>query len=295
MPTDDIAEYYRQRWAIPRSTRRHDFRDWRKENMRLSNELPNTNIQYSLATAFDTARLIPAASSSSWSVSDVSVSQVSLLTRRTGVTISGATSDGDSRDTEVATGKFKLTLTETTWDNGERDIQATDRHDSPAIVDSLIRRLRIGIYDSPLQDQLSYMELRLARPGTNGRATITKTSPAEIENVLGKPLDELLPRSMGIIVGTRAELFRDDSRRRNELCAVFPKSDAQTPVRIWVVTRLLSYIASPAGQAHNGKAIKATKSMAKRKAPPGRSKSSTRKTTTSVKTKRKSTNTRKTR
>jgi hypothetical protein len=39
-PLEDIASHFRTRWAIPRAERRPEYRDWSRESMRLSTQLP---------------------------------------------------------------------------------------------------------------------------------------------------------------------------------------------------------------------------------------------------------------
>jgi hypothetical protein len=244
MPSDDIADYYRLRWAIPRSERRQEFKSWSKDGIRLSNQLPSANIQYSLASAFDRAPLITKQESSTWPIGEVDADTSTTVVNQQGSSISGAVCAGTSRITEIRHESISLKIADTEWTNGERDIQAIDRMESPGTIDSLIKRLRIGIYGSPLHEELVYMELRVALSDPSGRAILRKLKLAELESLLKVSFRDLLPRSRGILVGTREELFEDESRRRSELCVMFPKSDHQTPIRVWVIARLLTFLAS---------------------------------------------------
>lgn len=283
MPSDDIADYYRWRWAIPRSERRQEFKSWSRDGMRLSNQLPSANIQYSLASAFDRAPLITKQESSMWSVGEVAADTSTTVVNQQGLSISGAVCDGTSRITEIRHGSISLKLGDTEWTNGERDIQAIDRMDSPGTIDSLIKRLRIGIYGSPLHEELVFMELRVALSDSSGRAILRKLKLTEIEGLLGVSLRDLLPRSKGILVGTREELFEDESRRRSELCVMFPKSDQQTPIRVWVISRLLTFLASQENSLTQGprsrkkRTKRATNRRFPKKARPARGKRSRRK------------------
>jgi hypothetical protein len=240
MPIEEVSHYFRERWAIPRAQRKPDYLNWKRENMRLSNELPDANIQYSLTDAFGSATLLPERTTRTWSIDDVAVVESPEILPVNGTTISGAQSSGTATVSQLEFEKTRITLHHTKWENGEQDIQAVDRHDSPPNTDSLIRRLRIGIYPSPLHEHLNFMELRVAAPGENGRATVKKLSQSDLERLLGHPLDHYFPRSKRIILGTRAELFRDDSRRRTELCLAYPNTDNQIPVLVWTVTRLFA-------------------------------------------------------
>jgi hypothetical protein len=244
MPSDDIADYYRWRWAIPRSERRQEFKSWSKDGIRLSNQLPSANIQYSLASAFDRAPLITKQEASTWSIGEVAADTSTTVVNQQGSSISGAVCEGTSRITEIRHGSISLKIGDTEWTNGERDVQAIDRMESPGTIDGLVKRLRIGIYGSPLHEELVYMELRVALSDPSGRAILRKLKLAELESLLKVSFRDLLPRSKGILIGTREELFEDESRRRSELCVMFPKSDHQTPIRVWVISRLLTFLAS---------------------------------------------------
>jgi len=243
MSADSIADYYRHRWAIGRAERKPDFKNWSKETMKLSDQLPSANVQSSLLSSFDSARLAPRKKSGTWNVTSAAGSQRDETLSLSGESISGISGNGNSQFTDVTMEDVEVTLADTKWENGERDVQAVDRKNSPSAVDSLVRRLRIGVYRSPLQEQLAYMELRCAIPDANGRAVIKKLSEKQISTLLGVPLAQLLPSAKGIVLGTREQLFRDDSRRRTELCALFPSSDTQIPAMIWTVTRLMTFIA----------------------------------------------------
>jgi len=273
MPIEEVGHYFRQRWAVPRAQRKPDYLNWKRENMRLSNELPNANIQYSLTDAFGSATLLPERTTSTWSIDDVAVVESPEILPVNGTTISGAQSSGTATVSQLEFEKTRITLHHTKWENGEQDIQAVDRHDSPPNTDSLIRRLRIGVYPSPLHEHLNFMELRVAAPGENGRATVKKLSQSDLERLLGHPLDHYFPRSKRIVLGTRAELFRDDSRRRTELCLAYPNTDNQIPVLVWTVTRLFALL----NAQHHKSDAQRRKAPAKRaKSTKGKSRATTR-------------------
>jgi hypothetical protein len=47
-PLEDLASYFRQRWAIPRAARRPYYRDWNQDDMRLTPQLPGAPRIYRL-------------------------------------------------------------------------------------------------------------------------------------------------------------------------------------------------------------------------------------------------------
>ena len=44
-PLGKLAQHYRDRWAIPRSVRQSEFREWQREGMRLTSQLPRRRVQ----------------------------------------------------------------------------------------------------------------------------------------------------------------------------------------------------------------------------------------------------------
>jgi hypothetical protein len=241
-PADDIAEYYRTRWAIPRALRQTNFTNWRKDAMRLSHQLPNTQIQFSLSSAFDVAKFVKEITTDAWNVAGVTAVAHPIAADITGESVSGVLGAGRAHVTSITFQNIQVEVADTTWSTGERDIQAIDRKDSPPTVDSLIRRLRIGIHNTPELENLVFAELRVALPDDQGRAVVRKLSQNKIEALLNLKLTEVLPAKRNVVVGTREELLGDSSRRRTELCALFPRDDQRTPIDIWILTRLLPFL-----------------------------------------------------
>ncbi|MGO9960905.1 MAG: hypothetical protein ACLP50_33840 [Solirubrobacteraceae bacterium] len=65
-----------------------------------------------------------------------------------GETVSGVSSTGIGTLYDLTGPEgLHLTLRDTAWNKGERDVVACDRHESPARFDTLIERLRLTVQD----------------------------------------------------------------------------------------------------------------------------------------------------
>ena len=87
-----------------------------------------------------------------------------------GETPDGETSTGQGRLFEVTDGaESRLTVRDTRWSNGERDLVAAERHDSPQRFDTLVERLRLPVLS---RGGDLYVELRQVRLKPNGRGNL---------------------------------------------------------------------------------------------------------------------------
>jgi hypothetical protein len=107
------------------------------------------------------------------------------------------------------------------------------RLNSPAAWDQIVRRLRVGI--RRLGDGSLYMDLRIAHPNEEGRATRKTKSLASIERVIGFDFKKELLRVGARAVGTRGELDANPNSRMRECpCVIFDANDIFTPIAAWV-------------------------------------------------------------
>lgn len=131
-----------------------------------------------------------------------------------GQTAAGAWTNGTGRLYDL-TGPdaLHLTVRDTSWDNGERDVVACERHDSPAGFDTLVERLRLTVqdYGGP------YLELRQARVRDNGRAGLFNPDPAVLDAGAGVDVRAVLLSHGATAVGTREELTDDGGPARHRL------------------------------------------------------------------------------
>jgi hypothetical protein len=166
----------------------------------------------------------------SFSLGDASAPAVSE-----GRTASGADCSGTARAYEL-TGPdgLHLTVRDTTWSNGERDVAASERHESPECFDTLIGRLRLSVQSHA---NAQYVELQQARRrGT--RAQTFRADLGELDSAAGVDCATVLRHAGAFAVGTRAQLLDDDGRRREYVVASFLQGHDLVPVIAYVLTRV---------------------------------------------------------
>jgi hypothetical protein len=153
-----------------------------------------------------------------------------------GETVSGTPATGTARLLRVSdSAGCDLTVRDTRWDTGERDLVATERHDSPQRFDTLVERLRLAV--SPLGGEL-YAELRHVRLKPNARGNLFAPNTDELDDAAGVAVTAELYRHGATRVGTRAELLADEGRTRNRLGVMFPRDADEVAIAAYVYTRL---------------------------------------------------------
>jgi hypothetical protein len=153
-----------------------------------------------------------------------------------GETVTGIASTGRGRFYEITgTGGLHLTVRETTWATGERDVVATRRHDSPQRFDTLIERLRLPV---SRRGHDFYAELRQVRLKPNGRGNLFAASEEDLDRGACVSVARQLERHGAGRVGTREELLGDDGRTRNRLGVRFGQHADLVPVIAYVCTRV---------------------------------------------------------
>jgi hypothetical protein len=154
--------------------------------------------------------------------------------------------EGDTTDGVASTGRgtlyevtgddrLRLTVRDTRWDNGERDVVATLRHDSPQRFDTLIERLRLPVAERG--DSL-YAELRHVRLKENGRGNLHAPGEAELDAGAGVSVAHALMQHGATAVGTRGELLGDEGRMRSRMGVRFPRDAELVPLVAFVCTRV---------------------------------------------------------
>jgi hypothetical protein len=152
-----------------------------------------------------------------------------------GETPSGLAARGRGRLVEIVDGDaVRLTVRDTVWDNGERDLVASERHDSPQRFDTLVERLRLSVAQHGGE---LYAELRQVRLKPNGRGNLFVPDRAELDEAAGVDVAAELERHGGR-VGRRSELLADEGRTKDRLGVLFPAEAQLVPVVVYVCTRV---------------------------------------------------------
>jgi hypothetical protein len=239
LPLGDLSEYYRSRWAIPRSERRPEFRGVSREVSRISPLIPRKGVSIQQALFLNQEEILLEKSKPCVVKMDPYKIEIGVGANEIeGQSVSGTFGKGFSYFSRLTGPGMNLLLADTTWVSGERDIQAVRRNDSNEIYDQLIHRLRIGIAPSTKFPKLSYMEMRIAAlDADSDRATVKKVDRDELSKIIGRDVFPILSSLRGVVPGTRESLLGDLSRRRTELAVVFGSHDRIVPAIVWTLVR----------------------------------------------------------
>ena len=152
-----------------------------------------------------------------------------------GETPTGSAARGRGRLLEVRDDAgLRLTVRDTTWSNGERDLVVCERHHSPQRFDTLVERLRLPVTE---RGRGLYAELRHVRLRSNGRGNLFAPDRAELDGAAGFDVVDALEREGGC-VGTRGELLADGGPARHRLGVRFPHAARMIPAMAYVCTRV---------------------------------------------------------
>ena len=133
-----------------------------------------------------------------------------------------------------------MSIADTRWQNGERDIGALNPSGPPQI-DNLKMRLHLQVQKFGGNRNKLTIDLRQARvrlDTDNLWSNLYKADESEHARGAGIDVAGLL-NDYGADVGRCAALLGDSSPTGNRLCAVFPGSAEQIPIVAFVATRVL--------------------------------------------------------
>lgn len=123
------------------------------------------------------------------------------------------------------------------WPSGDAEVKGLQLMSGGAPFTRAESAGRLGIYAS--QDGSRWCELRMFVMDTAGWATMKRATLAELDELLGASLSQLLIESGAERVGTREEILADTGRRRAELAVVFSSDNVEVPLAAFVATRLV--------------------------------------------------------
>lgn len=166
-------------------------------------------------------------------------------TRDEGETTRGMPDTGMALEFSViGANDIHLTLHDTRWSNGERDVRVVRRHGTPELYDEIVGRLRLEVRPSGLE---LVVDLRQARPGRRGdRPQLHNASLIQLDTGAGTSVTDAL-RRLGGRVGTKAELLERIGKTRENLCCVFDPGAELLPAAVFVLTRV-----APVGTGYTG-------------------------------------------
>jgi hypothetical protein len=123
----------------------------------------------------------------------------------------------------------------------DRDIRCIEySQTAPQILHRLKHGLRMGVYTN-VTKRKDWIELRQARFKEQARPkwpTLQYASEKQLSRGAGFDLVARL-RKIGASVGSKEKILKDNTIRRNYLCAAFPCSDHTVPFVAYTATRVL--------------------------------------------------------
>ncbi|MEQ8842549.1 MAG: DUF4338 domain-containing protein [Acidimicrobiales bacterium] len=232
LPTAQLAEYYRERWAVGRAERKPAFRFWDRTELRLTPQLSSRPVQLSLASAQVAAGRV----------------ELGAYHLRIGVGVedcrgkapSGRVLDGRAYLSLLEGPDTALTLADIEWEDGQREVVGWSG--GSGSTEGLIRRHRVQVFPAKRFRDMAAMELRAAVVGRDQGISIRKTTNDRLSALVGFDVEKALDVEFGAVTGTRESLLRDDGSRRAQLCAVFPSADRAVPALVWALTRPLALL-----------------------------------------------------
>jgi hypothetical protein len=162
-------------------------------------------------------------------------------------------SEGDATTYEVSGRGIRLTVADVAWDTGQRDVRALDVSTGATKVGRLLKGGRFGIYEANFESyplDVAYFELGVMK---------TWTKKGKLPSVVRASYSKLVEGSGGLDVwlklsdagassiGPKAELFGDDSTRRNWLAVTFPSGSRVVPIVAYVLSRVIPLATGYAG------------------------------------------------
>lgn len=227
LPTEKIANYYRDRWATGRAERRPGFRYWRHDEARVSHLLEGHPLQLMLGARAPYGRI---------DLGDLHLSVGVGRERIQGRPAGGAQDRGTAYLSRLEGPSVDVTIGDVRWDSGRRDVRvlATTTGGLREVVDRLAlpvqatERFR-GMVSAPLS-----MALRV-----NAGVSVRVVEPSDLSAVVGFDTVEVLDRLAEASVGTRQSLLKDEGRTRRQHCVVFGGDDHAATALLWTLLRAL--------------------------------------------------------
>lgn len=235
LPLEDLASYYRERWAVGRANRRPEFRHWKRESLRIAPHLEGVSSQLNLLSA---TRNPPAR---------VSLPPFEL---RVGVDQFVGTVRFPKRPPESATiyvshlvgPDVDVTIGDATFHDGTRALFGISVNRGPTMLDSLIQKNPLEVERTGIYSNLVGLDVRTLHQNESGRVTKRRATPQSLSESFKFDVAAAFDKYLGATVDTRSELVEDVGATRKQLMALVSLGDRIGPAVIWSVTRAIGLL-----------------------------------------------------
>lgn len=220
LPAAAIGEYYRERWAIGRAQRKPGYRFWRREEARVSPQIPSRQLSFHVPASSPYGRVDMGAYHLAVGVAKQSFARVANGNGPAGIAYMSRL-QGPDEDVAIA---------DVTWPSGEREVLGETR--------AIGTPLKIRIETSEVFRSMGIVDLRLVRAsGDKRRVRYLEVDRDSMRAAFGFDVEDVLDRLGEATVGTRRELLGDDGRHGERLCVLFPLENHVVPALLWALTR----------------------------------------------------------
>lgn len=168
------------------------------------------------------------------------------------IAVTGETSGGNFASgvcnlytVQIESGKWKVDVVHTFWENGEEEIVA--KNVFPEKLNLIKNRLRMVVSkcEQPEFPETKFVTLRMAfmkNEGTSEWANLKNASMGELSEVVGGNASSYFKKLGANTVDYKVDVFRQLGTAANQLVVIFPKENVEVPLHAYVVTRALPLI-----------------------------------------------------
>ncbi|HEX6947169.1 MAG TPA: Druantia anti-phage system protein DruA [Acidimicrobiia bacterium] len=227
LPASDLSAYFVERWALPRSERRPEYRNWDWSDARLEPRIAQGRVAPSHSPVPPAPREV----------------QLSPFRLQVGIELQenrrGRIRDVAELDLSQLSGpSTEVTIACIQRANGAREVRGWSSSPGSLFEELIHHRYRLRIQTHPIFEEMSVMDLTFL-VASDVKITLEQFDVDHARALLGIDVVEALDVFGEVTVGTRQELLRDQGRRKNQFCAVFPTDDRSIPPVIWALTRVI--------------------------------------------------------
>ena len=173
-----------------------------------------------------------------------------------GETASGNFSTGicNLYNVESETGKWKIEIGHTIWENGEEEIAAKNvSPDSLTMVKNRMRMIISKCEQAEFPDS-KFVTMRMAflkSEGMNNWSNLRNASMGELSELVGGNVLSYFKKVGAKTVDYKIDVFNQTGTSANQLVVIYPNENIEVPVRAFIVTRVIPLVTEIESQKNN--------------------------------------------